>query len=134
MWASRLEPVAPAVIEAIAIARPVMPTRACRCAGAWRWRSPIAVVKLTHCARLRTIQTAMTSQNVVAAASASTERPLITMPVTITVAGPMRPSSHMISGPVAMPINEPTPSTQPTRWPLRSITSRRYGTTSASAP
>ena len=65
-------PSRPTVIEAIAIARPVMPTRACRCAGACRWRSPIAVVKLTHCARLSTIQIASTSQNAVEAASAST--------------------------------------------------------------
>ena len=60
--------------SAIAIARPVMPTRACRWAGAWRWRSPIAVVKLTHCARLSTIQIASTCQNAVETASASTRQ------------------------------------------------------------
>ena len=133
-WASRLAPVAPAVIEAIAIARPVMPTRACRCAGAWRWRSPIAVVKLTHCARLSTIQTPSTCQNAVETASASTDRPLTTMPVTITTGGPMRPSSQTIMGPVAMPISEPTPSTQPTCRPSSSMTSRRNGTISAWEP
>ncbi len=56
------------------------------------------------------------------------------MPVTITTGGPMRPSSHMIIGPVATPISAPTPSTQPTCRPSRSMTSRRNGTISASEP
>ena len=90
------------------MARPVMPTRAWRCAGAWRCRSPIAVVKLTHCARLSTIQTMSTSQKVVETARASTARPLTTIPVTITVPAPVRPSSQRITGPVAMPISEPS--------------------------
>ena len=100
-WRARLAPVAPAVIEAIAMARPVMPTRACRCAGAWRCRSPIAVVKLTHCARLSTIQIASTSQKAVETARASTERPLTTMPVTITAAGAraaLEPEDHRPGG------------------------------------
>ena len=98
--ASRLAPVAPAVIEAIAIARPVMPTRACRCAGAWRWRSPIAVVKLTHCARLSTIQIASTSQNAVETASASTASAADRRcPRRSPSARAVRPSSQMITRP-----------------------------------
>ena len=117
------------------MARPVMPTRACRCAGAWRWRSPIAVVKLTHCARLSTIQIASTSQNAVDGRQREHREPADRRcPLTITVGALVRPSSQTITGPVAMPISEPTPSTQPTCWPSRSMTSRRNGTTSASAP
>ena len=91
-------------------------------------------MKLTHCARLSTIQTMSTSQKVVETARASTARPLTTIPVTITVPAPVRPSSQRITGPVAMPISEPSPSTQPTCWPSSSMTSRRKGTMSASEP
>ncbi len=133
--ASRLAPVAPAVIEAIAMARPVMPTRACRCAGAWRCRSPIAVVKLTHCARLSTIQITSTSQKAVETARASTARPLTTIPVTITVPALVRPSSQRITGPGGDADQRArAPSTQPTCRPSSSMTSRRNGTISASEP
>ena len=42
---------APTVAEAMLIVRPLMPTRACRCGGARRCRSPMNAAIVTHSAR-----------------------------------------------------------------------------------
>ena len=73
-------------------------------------RSPIAVVKLTHCARLSTIQTTNTSQKVVEAGEGQHRQAADDDPGDDHRPAPLvRPSSQRITGPVAMPISEPDP-------------------------